>query len=106
METQEIKYAGTDTINVTMRSLTETLQDVVVTGIFKKNRESYTGAVRVVTDKELKDFKGRNLISTLANIDPAFNLIANNDLGSESEPITGSTDSWCGQFTERGRITG
>ncbi len=82
METQEIKYAGTDTINVTMRSLTETLQDVVVTGIFKKNRESYTGAVRVVTDKELKDFKGRNLISTLANIDPAFNLIANNDLGS------------------------
>lgn len=82
MQTQEVKYAGKDTINVTMVAQTESLQDVVVTGIFKKNRESYTGAVRTVTDKELRDFKGRNLISTLANIDPAFNMVASNDLGS------------------------
>ena len=82
MQTQEIKYTGKDTINVTMLPQSETLQDVVVTGIFKKNRESYTGAIRVVTDKELRDFRGRNLIASLANIDPAFNLIANNELGS------------------------
>ncbi|MCB6971020.1 MULTISPECIES: SusC/RagA family TonB-linked outer membrane protein [Butyricimonas] len=82
METQEVKYTGLDTINVILQEQAETLQDVVVTGIFKKNRESYTGAVRVVTAQELKNFKGRNLIASLANIDPAFNLIANNDLGS------------------------
>ncbi|WP_231932397.1 MULTISPECIES: SusC/RagA family TonB-linked outer membrane protein [Butyricimonas] len=83
METQEVKYTGRDTINVTLQEQAETLQDVVVTGIFKKNKESYTGAVRVVTAQELKNFKGRNLIASLANIDPAFNLIANNEFGSD-----------------------
>ena len=87
MQTQEVKYVGKDTVHVVMVAQLETLDDVVVTGIFKKSKESYTGAVRVVTDKELKEFKGRNLITTLANIDPAFNMIANNDLGSNPNSL-------------------
>ena len=43
---------GKDTVHVVMVAQLETLDDVVVTGIFKKSKESYTGAVRVVTDKE------------------------------------------------------
>ena len=82
MESQEVSYNGQDSINITMIEQVENLQDVVITGIFKKSKDTYTGAARVVSAKELKEFKGRNLISTLANIDPAFNIIANNDQGS------------------------
>ena len=35
------------------------MDEVVVTGIFSKSKESYTGAVSVITEKELKSFGNR-----------------------------------------------
>lgn len=58
------------------------VEDVVVTGIFKKAKESYTGAVSTISEKQLKAFRGRNLLSTLKNIDPTLNIIENNQQGS------------------------
>ena len=66
---------------------TETLEDVVVTGIFTKSKESYTGAVTSVSAKELKMYKGQNLLATLRNIDPSINVVANNALGSNPNVI-------------------
>lgn len=34
--------------------------DVIVTGVFNKSRESYTGAVTTVTAEEIKAYKGQN----------------------------------------------
>lgn len=61
----------------------KSLDNVVVTGIFRKNRESFTGAVSVIDQKQLKDFKGRDIISTLKNIDPTFNVLENNNFGGD-----------------------
>jgi TonB-linked SusC/RagA family outer membrane protein len=55
---------------------------VVVTGIFTKARESYTGAVSTVTAGELQVYKGQNLVQTLKNIDPSINITVDNELGS------------------------
>lgn len=82
MKTQEVNIDGRTEINIRMEDEAAQLEDVVVTGIFNKSRESYTGAVTNITSKELKLFKGQNLLSTLKNIDPAFNIVANNALGS------------------------
>jgi TonB-linked SusC/RagA family outer membrane protein len=62
-------------------------EDVVVTGIFNKPKESFTGATRVVSEKELKEFQGRNIFVTLGNIDPAFNVVANNSIGSNPNMV-------------------
>ena len=35
----------------------EKLKEVVVTGIFNRAKESYTGAVTTITEKELKKFR-------------------------------------------------
>ncbi len=59
------------------------VDDVVVTGIFEKPRESYTGAVTTINKKELAMFKGQNMLQTLANIDPAFNIAQDNFSGSD-----------------------
>lgn len=45
METQEIKYTGQDTINVTMKEEKQRLKDVVVTGYNTIRKESFTGNV-------------------------------------------------------------
>lgn len=58
------------------------MNDVVVTGIFNKAKESYTGSVTTVTAKDLKNFKGQNLVNTLRNFDPSLNIVINNDFGS------------------------
>ena len=70
-------------IVVVLKPAKNELEDVVVTGIFKKSRESFTGAVSTITEKELKSFRGRNLLSTLKNIDPTFNIIEDNTYGSD-----------------------
>ena len=66
--------------NLSMQSST-TIKDIVVTGIFQKNKEAFTGAVATITNKELKEFGNKNLLTSIANIDPSFNLLANNQYG-------------------------
>jgi len=54
----------------------------ITTGIFNRKQETYTGAATVVTAKELQQFGNRNLITSLRNIDPAFNIIQSNTFGN------------------------
>lgn len=86
MESKEISIQGdkdADNIVVILKNQLNELKDIVITGIFKKSRESFTGAVSTVTEKELKSFGGKNLIATLRNIDPTFNIIENNTFGAD-----------------------
>ncbi len=70
-------------INVFLKTSVKALDNVVVTGIFRKNKESFTGAVSTIDSKQLKSFKGKNLITTLKNIDPTFNVLENNQFGGD-----------------------
>lgn len=58
------------------------VDEVVITGMFNKPKESYTGAVTFISKQDLVDFKSRNLLRTIANIDPSFNIVQNNNQGS------------------------
>ena len=63
--------------------LDNTLDEVVVTGIFNKNKETFTGSVTSISEKELKLFKRQNVIQTLKTIDPVINISVNNLAGSD-----------------------
>ena len=78
--------AGPD-MRITLEGDTHELKDVVVTGIFKKARESYTGAVSTITSEELDVFKGQNLLQTLKNIDASINFAVNNIAGSNPNAL-------------------
>ncbi|WP_333865806.1 SusC/RagA family TonB-linked outer membrane protein [Sphingobacterium sp.] len=56
---------------------------IVSTGIFKKEDKSFTGASRTISAKELKQYGSRNLVTSLRNIDPSFNIIESNLFGSD-----------------------
>jgi TonB-linked SusC/RagA family outer membrane protein len=83
MKTTEIACAGKPEINTVLEEDIQTLGNVVITGIFNKSKESYTGAERTITKTEMDQFKGRNIFQTLTNIDPSFNVIQNNTFGSD-----------------------
>lgn len=64
-----------------------TLKDVVITGMFDKPKESFTGAVTVISKEQIKMFGNRNLLRTIANIDPAFNIEERNTIGSNPNAL-------------------
>lgn len=85
---EELSFtAPCDTLRVKMIEETAALDEVVITGMFNKPKESYTGAVTHITKQELADFKSRNLLSTIANIDPSFNIVENNKQGSNPNAL-------------------
>lgn len=87
MKTTEIALKNQTEINVVLEQETSEMEEVVVTGIFRKAKTSYTGAATVVTAEELQQFGNRNLITTLRNIDPSFNIVENNAFGSNPNKL-------------------
>lgn len=70
-------------LNIVLQQSILSNEEVVInTGLFKKPQESFTGAITTVTAKELGEFGSRNLITSLRNIDPSFNIIESNTFGS------------------------
>ncbi|MBQ3828205.1 MAG: carboxypeptidase-like regulatory domain-containing protein, partial [Prevotella sp.] len=95
----KFSYVGMKTIMEPIPAGTATLQrdivmtddnqlgEVVVTGIFTKARESYTGAVTTIDKEELDLHKGQNLLQTLKTIDASLNFQVNNLAGSDPNTL-------------------
>lgn len=81
MKTLERK-ASRNFIEVILDDEGNVMKDVVVTGIFRKAKESYTGSVATVTAEQLKQFRGQNLLQTLKNADASINFAIDNLNGS------------------------
>ena len=60
----------------------EALDEAVVTGIFTRKKESFTGAVQTITAEELKRVGNANVIESLKNIDPSLLILENLEAGS------------------------
>ena len=87
MKVREELVGDRTEINVVMEEEAAEMDEVVVTGIFKKARESYTGAVSTITEEELKVHRGQNLLQTLKNIDASLNFRVNNLAGSNPNAL-------------------
>lgn len=82
MEIREEPVGKRTEIDVVLKEEVAEMDEVVVTGIFKKARESYTGSVSTITDKDLQVHRGQNLLQTLKNADASLNFAVNNLAGS------------------------
>lgn len=82
MEKQEITIGSQRQFNVTMKEATATIEEVVVTGYYTIDKQSYTGASRTITQEELKTAGNQNILTSLRNLDPSFMLVENNNAGS------------------------
>lgn len=81
MKTLERK-ASKNFIEVILDDEGNIMKDVVVTGIFRKAKESYTGSVSTISSEQLKQFRGQNLLQTLKNADASINFAIDNLNGS------------------------
>ena len=87
METMEVKFTGQETINVMMKEAVETMEEVVVTGIFTRKKEGFTGSATRVTGEELKRMTSGNVLKALGMLDPGFKMNTSNLAGSNPNAI-------------------
>ena len=87
METKKEAVGKRSVVNVVMQEAVNELEDVVVTGVFTKARESYTGAATTITSSDLKRVGNRNILSSIRNIDPSFHIVDNPAAGSDPNSL-------------------
>ena len=84
METQEIAWQGQQqTIDVTMVTDATEMDEVVVTGMFTRRKESFTGSSQTFSSAELRQVGNQNLLKSLKNLDPSFKIMENLEFGSD-----------------------
>ena len=83
MKTQEINVKGKTTVDVVMEEEQTEMDEVVVTGIYTRKKESFTGSSQTYSREELKMVGTQNLLQSLKTLDPAFHIVENNQFGSD-----------------------
>lgn len=89
----EVNFVGMETnlqtitkggdVLIKMKNSALVVEDVVVTGIFERKKESFTGSSSTFTSKELKNVGTQNILQSLKSLDPALNITENNQYGSD-----------------------
>ena len=84
MKTQTVRVKGTTKdLTVRLQSDAVALKEAVVTGIYTRNAESFTGSMATYTNKELKQVGNLNVLQSLQALDPAFVITDNNLRGAD-----------------------
>ena len=81
-KTKEVAINGQTTINVILEEDVMNVDEVVVTGIFTRKAESYSGSAVTIRGEELKRVGNQNLFQSLKNLDPSLLIIDNIAQGS------------------------
>ena len=84
MESQEVPVGDPKKpIKVILKETAENLKEVVVTGIFTRKKESFTGSASTYTASELKTAGTQNILQSLKTLDPSFAILDNTLYGAD-----------------------
>ncbi len=84
MKSQEFTYAGQKEISIRMEMDAMEMDAVVVTGMFNRRKEGFTGSAVRVKGDDLKKISTTNIAKALAAVDPSFRIME--DISSGSNP--------------------
>lgn len=87
MQKKEIVWKGEKMLEVVMEEEMTEIEEVVVTGIYERKKESFTGSAATFKGKQLKMVGTQNVLQGLRTLDPAFTMIENNQFGSDPNKL-------------------
>jgi TonB-linked SusC/RagA family outer membrane protein len=70
-------------LDIVMTEVSSHVGEVVVTGMFNHRAESFTGSATTYKHEDLMNAGSQNLLKSLKNLDPSFQLLENLDYGSD-----------------------
>ena len=85
-----ISYVGLETqflhpssyMSVVMKSDTRALDEVVVTGMFNRKKEGFTGSAVTIKGEDLKKYSTNNVAKAIAAVAPGLRIVDNINMGS------------------------
>lgn len=86
-KTQEFFIDRSRILDVVLQEDIKLMSEVVVTGIVDRRAESFTGATTRVTGEELRRAGNQNILQSLANLDPSFQIEENIAMGSDPNSL-------------------
>ena len=87
MTSVEMTLKNTEPLTVVLKEEATEMEEVVITGIYSRKKESFTGSSQTYTHKELKMIGNTNVLQSLKTIDPSFAIIENNQFGSDPNTL-------------------
>lgn len=81
-QTREVKPMKGGKLVITLTVTSTSMKEMVVTGVFSRPKENFTGAASSFTSEDLKKVSGTNLLSALTSLDPSLQIIENINTGS------------------------
>ena len=72
---------------IRMKPDTQSIQETVVTGIFTRKKDSFTGSVQTISSEDIKRVSNQNLIQSLKNLDPSLLVLENLEQGSKPNSV-------------------
>lgn len=86
-KSMEVPVGKRDFIEILLEPMVSEMQELVVTGVFMRKADSYTGAVTTIKAEELKRVGNQNILQSLKNIDPSFQVLESNEFGSDPNRV-------------------
>lgn len=84
MKTQTVRVSNpSEKLKVRLEPDAVSLQETVITGIYTRKAESFTGAASTYKAEELKSIGNQNILQSLSALDPSFMITENNLAGSD-----------------------
>lgn len=83
MKPQEITFQKQTTLNIELEPSDDSMNEVVITGIYQRDREAHTGSSVTYSAKDLQIVGNQNILQSLKTLDPSFAVVENNLFGSD-----------------------
>ena len=91
MHSQEVKAQAGKRLTIRMQSDAVAVQETVITGIYTRNIESFTGSVATFSGSDLKKIAPQGILKSLSALDPSIIITENNLQGSNPNAKTDIT---------------
>ncbi|WP_286858806.1 MULTISPECIES: SusC/RagA family TonB-linked outer membrane protein [Sphingobacterium] len=78
---------STEHLTLKLKRVEHVVDEVIVTGMMERKKESFTGATSSFTGEELKMVNNQNIVASLRALDPSFIQIENNSVGSNPNAL-------------------
>ncbi len=87
METNEVTWQGEKELVILLTEQVTEMEEAVVTGIYTRKKESFTGSAATYTKEDLKMIGTSNIIQSLKTLDPAMLMIESKEMGSDPNTL-------------------
>lgn len=80
-EPKTIKINSLTPLRITLTPKSQEMEGVIITGLFNRPKENFTGAATTIKGAELKTLHSNNLLAAVSATDPSFRIIPNLEAG-------------------------